>query len=79
MVAIPVSTTPALTFGRPQELFRTAGLLYGVSAARYAVSSDGKRFLMNAGELRVDQGGSTPRPAVQVVLNWREELQRLVP
>jgi Tol biopolymer transport system component len=79
MVAVRVSTTPALTVGRPQELFRTAGLLYGVSAARYAVSSDGKRFLMSASELRVDQGGSAPRPAVQVVLNWREELQRLVP
>jgi Tol biopolymer transport system component len=79
MVAVRVSTTPALMVGRSQELFRTAGLLYGVSAARYAVSSDGKRFLMSASELRVDQGGSAPRPAVQVVLNWRQELQRLVP
>ena len=67
MMAVHVSTTPTLTLGQPQELFRMAGLLYGVSAARYAVSSDGKRFLMNAGEVRVDQGGAVPLPAVQVV------------
>ena len=37
MMAVRVSTTPTLTVGQPQELFRMAGLLYGVSAARYAV------------------------------------------
>ena len=54
-----------------------AGLLYGVSAARYAISSDGKRFVMNAGDVRVDQGRAAPLPAVQVVFNWLDELQQL--
>ena len=78
-MAVPITTSPVLTVGQPRQLFHMAGLLYGVSAARYAVSKDGKRFLMNAGDLRVDEGGSAPRPAIQVVLNWRRELERLVP
>ena len=79
LMAVPISTSPVLTVGQPRPLFQLAGLLYGVSAARYAVTNDGKRFLMNAGDLRVDDGGSAPRPAIEVVLNWRSELERLVP
>jgi serine/threonine protein kinase/Tol biopolymer transport system component len=79
LMAVPISTTPVLAVGQPRPLFQMAGLLYGVSAARYTVTRDGKRFLMNAGDLRVDDGGSAPRPAIQVVLNWRKELERLVP
>jgi len=79
LMAVPISTSPVLTVGQARPLFRLAGLLYGVSAARYDVTRDGKRFLMNAGDLRVDDGGSAPRPAIQVVLNWRSELERLVP
>jgi hypothetical protein len=76
---VPISTSPALAVGPARPLFYLAGLLYGVSAARYAVTSDGRRFLMNAGDLREDEGGSAPRPAIQVVLNWHRELERLVP
>jgi Tol biopolymer transport system component len=79
LMAVPISTTPVLSVGEARPLFHLAGLLYGVSAARYAVTKDGKRFLMNAGELRADEGGSAPRPAIQVVLNWRSELERRVP
>ena len=79
LMAVRVGTSPILTVGQPRPLFHMAGLLYGVSAARYAVTRDGRRFLMNAGELRQDEGGSAPRPAIQVVLNWRRELERLVP
>ena len=79
VMAVPISTSPVLSVGQVRPLFHLAGLLYGVSAARYAVTRDGKRFLMNAGDLRVDEGGSAPRPAIQVVLNWRSELERLVP
>ena len=79
LMAVPISTSPVLSVGQARPLLHLAGLLYGVSAARYAVTKDGKRFLMNAGDLRVDEGGSAPRPAIQVVLNWRRELERLVP
>jgi Tol biopolymer transport system component len=79
LMAVPITTSPVLSVGQAHPLFHMAGLLYGVSAARYTVTKDGKRFLMNAGDLRVDDGGSAPRPAIQVVLNWRKELERLVP
>jgi eukaryotic-like serine/threonine-protein kinase len=79
LMTVPISTSPILSVGQARPLFHLAGLLYGVSAARYDVTTDGKRFLMNAGDLRVGEGGSAPRPAIQVVLNWRRELERLVP
>jgi serine/threonine-protein kinase len=79
LMTVPITTSPVLSVGQARPLFHLAGLLYGVSAARYAVTKDGKRFLMNAGDLRVGEGGSAPRPAIQVVLNWRRELERLVP
>ena len=79
LMAVPISNEPGSVGGPARPLFHLAGLLYGVSAARYAATRDGKRFLMNAGDLRVDEGGSAPRPAIQVVLNWRSELERLVP
>jgi dipeptidyl aminopeptidase/acylaminoacyl peptidase len=79
MMALPVTTSPALTVGQPRPLFRLAGMQYSTSAPRYAVTADGKRLLMNAGDLRVDQGGSAPRPAINIVQNWTEELKRLVP
>ena len=79
MMAVAVRTSPTLTIGQPRPLFRLAGLQYGVSAPRYAVTADGKRLLMNAVDLRVDQGGTSPRPAINIVQNWLEELKRLVP
>jgi len=79
IMALPVTTSPALTIGQPRPLFRLAGLQYGVSAPRYAVTADGKRLLMNAVDLRVDQGGTAPRPAINIVQNWHEELKRHVP
>jgi serine/threonine-protein kinase len=79
MMAVPVTTGPTLTIGRPVPLFRLAGMQYGTSAPRYAVTADGKRLLMNAGDLRVDQGGTAPRPAINIVQHWTDELKRLVP
>ena len=80
LIAVPVTTTPKLAVGRPIELFRLAGLLYGSNATRFAVASDGKRLLIPGSELVSAPGGrSVPRQAVHVVLNWKEELNRLVP
>ena len=66
LMIVPISTSPVLSVGQARPLFHLAGLLYGVSAARYAVTKDGKRFLMNAGNVRVGEGGSAPRPGIQV-------------
>jgi serine/threonine-protein kinase len=74
-IAVPVATRPTLTVGLPKELFRFSGLLYGTSATTYAVSADGKRFLMTAKE----REGPDTGPGVTIVLNWAEELKAKVP
>ena len=77
MVSVPVerSDGASLVTGRATPLF--TGQYYFVQAGRsYDVSPDGKRFLMIK-----DASSATPSAALQlvVVLNWVEELKRLVP
>ena len=43
----------------------------------YDISPDGERFVMITEYGEADDDG--PRPQITVVLNWREELTRLVP
>jgi hypothetical protein len=84
MMAVPVATSPALTLGAPRELFRGSGFLGGAlrtrgsPRARYAVTPDGKRFLMSASLLKSGDAASA-RQTILVVQNWIEELKRLVP
>jgi Tol biopolymer transport system component len=77
MVSVPVESSDgaSLVTGAPTPLF--TGEYYFVQAGRtYDVSPDGKRFLM----IKSAPSG-TPSAALQlvVVLNWVEELKRLVP
>jgi len=76
MVVSVQASDQALNVGRPKVLFegsyvsrpRPAGL------QQYDISPDGKRFLMiKEGDLAEAQG------QINVVLNWFEELKRLVP
>jgi hypothetical protein len=46
------------------------------SARTYDLSPDGRRFLMIK---QKGTGGGTRAPEIVVVLNWFEELERLVP
>ena len=70
MMAVPVRTEPGFAPGNAEVLF--AGDYFSGSPTRaYDVSPDGERFLM----LKLDESGET----FQVVLNWVEELKRLVP
>ena len=66
LMAVDVATTPTLQLGAPQPLFELAD-------ADYDVHPSGERFLIVR----------TERPAtpghINVVLNWFEELERLVP
>jgi eukaryotic-like serine/threonine-protein kinase len=79
MFAVSITTEPVLNIGTPVELFQ--GPYYvsptGSPRAQYDVTPDGQRFLM----LVPGPGasGSSTRPRVVVVLNWFEELKRLVP
>jgi serine/threonine-protein kinase len=74
MMAVPVATQSAFTFGVPKELF--AGRYEMNSPARaYDATADGQRFLLIQARER------PPELITQmtVVQNWFEELKRLVP
>ena len=74
MVAVAVETQPTFTAGTPQVLF--AGVEYpldGTGHPGYAISADGQHFLMRS---IPQDAGAMP---LYVVLNWFEELKRLVP
>ena len=70
--------SPAFTLfsqsGALRELF-TGDHLFGISGRNYDPSPDGKRFLMLK---PAPVEGSEEAPIV-VVLNWLQELERLVP
>ena len=77
MMAVDVSTQEGFVVGKPRELFEghyvhTGGVYV---RANYDVSPDGQRFLMLK---PVEQGQAEPTQ-ISVVLNWTEELKRLVP
>ena len=72
MMAVDITTEPTLGPGTPRLLFE--GLYQrGIgNRAVYDVKPDGQRFLM----VQPQQGAGAP---IHVVLNWFEELKRLVP
>ena len=67
LMAVEVHAGSALEFGTPKRLFST-GLDHPGSASgmRYAVSPDGKRFLINTG-VGTNETNTAP---IQIVLNW---------
>ena len=72
LMAVSVKTEPALRVGKPRLLFAgnyMGGSPYGRS---YDITPDGQRFLMAKQE-------QTEVAQINVVLNWFEELKRLVP
>ena len=74
MMVVPVQTDPAFRAGRPEILFE--GSYRGLNSAPaayqyYDISQDGQQFLMV-------KPGQNPGQ-INVVLNWFEELKRLVP
>ena len=71
MMVVDVSGDKDLTLSPPRELFDQRYVFQNVSLANYDVSPDGKRFVMVK-----DETGSG---RLNVVLNWTEELKRLVP
>jgi serine/threonine-protein kinase len=71
MMAVDVSTTPRLTLSRPRVLFEQRYVFGGQTVANFDVSPDGQRFVM------VKDDSASGR--INLVLNWFEELKRLVP
>ena len=74
MMAVDIVTQPAFSAGRPKLLFEGLYLPSAGNLAAYDVSQDGQRFLM-VEESQQEQ----PPTQINVVLNWFEELERLVP
>ncbi len=77
MMVVKVGTAPSLHVGAPQELFGGVGTPAGSTRARYAVTSDGQRFIMRG--TRVKGVTSDNRTSISVVLNWAEELKQRLP
>ena len=75
MMAVDITTQPVFDAGKPRELFPDDYVPHPTANANYDVSRDGRRFLM------VQRSARTTATATQivVVLNWHEELKRLVP
>jgi serine/threonine-protein kinase len=76
IMSVPVVLTPTFSAGQAVKLLDGSGYLGGgsfMSARTYDLSPDGRRFLM----LKPVTSGATR--SLVVVLNWFEELKRLVP
>ena len=77
LISVVIDTEPEFSQGTPTPLFETQG--YGTSATvgtnrRMDVASDGSRFLM----FKLD-AAFTARREPHFVLNWSDEVERLVP
>ena len=74
-MAVPVQTEPTFAPGNAEEVF--GGRYYapggGASGRTYDISPDGERFLM----IKESAGGDSTE--FITVINWYEELERLVP
>jgi eukaryotic-like serine/threonine-protein kinase len=74
MMAVPVTTQPSFSPGKPTMLFEGAYLAstFPLTGITYDVTNDGQRFLM----VKPQEASATQ---INVVVNWFEELKRLVP
>jgi Tol biopolymer transport system component len=77
-VAVSVATRPTFTFGNPVPVPSPFAAGRPEFERNYDITLDGKRFLgvVAAGQTA---SGAPAAPQIQVVLNWHEELKRLVP
>jgi len=75
MMAVDVETDSEFSAATPRPLFET-GLRVTTNNDQYAVTKDGQRFLILTS---IDNDGEDSAPAINVVVNWFEELQEFVP
>jgi len=71
---VAVQTEPEVRIGKPEVLFEARFARALPNLANYDVSPDGQRFVI----VRDVEGDPGPSRLI-VVLNWFEELERLVP
>lgn len=75
MMAVDVTTEPTFSVGKPRVLFQGNYLQSPVRVSNYDVSADGQRFVM----IKPSEPAESSPTQINVVLNWFEELKRLVP
>ena len=71
MMVVDVATSPDLTLSQPRVLFEQRYSFVSQTIPNYDVSADGQRFVM------IKDDSASGR--LNIVLNWFEELKRLVP
>ena len=74
MMMVGFKTEPTFTAGSPEILF-TGSHTTSRAVTNYDISPDGQRFLM----IKTAEGEEGQQDQINVVLNWFEELKRLVP
>jgi serine/threonine-protein kinase len=72
VMAVEVKTAPALQVGKPRRLFVGHYSRAGGVFAQYDVTADGQRFLM------VRSGNQEAATRINVVINWFEDVNRLL-
>jgi eukaryotic-like serine/threonine-protein kinase len=77
MMAVPIDTRPPIRVGKPEVLFERAYYRTCPGHRTHDLDPDGTLFLMIKADEKADPMGCGSR--IQVVLNWFEELKRLVP
>jgi eukaryotic-like serine/threonine-protein kinase len=75
MMAVEITPEPSFSAGNPKMLFQGGYVRTNASFPEYDVSPDGQRFLMLK---PIEQAQAAPTQ-IDIVLNWTEELKRLVP
>jgi Tol biopolymer transport system component len=71
MFAVPVKTGAQFEHGIPQSLFSQPGLMQSIYHRGYDVHPDGNRFLM------VSSFGGLSTKQLNIIFNWRAELEKL--
>jgi serine/threonine-protein kinase len=77
IMAVPVSTAADIAFGKPEPVVKGTFSVPQLGRT-YDVSADGQRFLLLK-DAPTPDGRKPAAPELHVVLNWHEELKRLVP
>ena len=68
MMAVDIQTDPEFSAGKPRVLFEAPEL-----GMWYDLSPDGRKFVM------IQNAEESVQPQIHIVLNWHQELLRLVP
>ena len=77
MMVAPIETEPTFSPGNPAVLFEATNFPVPGGPRRFDIAPDGQRFLMTKQGETISEDATPPQ--INIVLNWHEELKRLVP